>query len=97
MAAFFLLLIPFALYFFFYVEHQKSYYTHRNVRDLAVVSRQISEQMRSYQRVLQNRANYVGKALLANRVGAESVEQHCGLTLILTEDGYLLDSGDHKM
>ena len=85
LAAFFLLLIPFALYFFFYVEHQKSYYTHRNVRELAVVSRQISEQMHSYQRVLQNRANYVGKALLANRVGAESIEQHCGLKPIAAD------------
>ena len=82
LAAFFLLLIPFALYFFFYVEHQKSYYTHRNVRDLAVVSRQISEQMRSYQRVLQNRADYVGRVLSANSVGAGPNEPSCELTPI---------------
>ena len=71
LAAFFLLLIPFGLYLFFYVGHQERYYTHRNVRDLAVVSRQIRDQVASYQKVLQSRADYEGRRLVEGKAAAK--------------------------
>ena len=75
LAAFFLLLIPFGLYFFFYVGHQEQYYTHRNVRDLAVISRQIRERVDSYRRVLQNRADYVGDLLTPDGETRQSLDE----------------------
>lgn len=58
-AAFFLLLIPFGLYFFFYVGHQEEYYKRRNVRDLGVIADQVRSRVETCREVLQKRANYV--------------------------------------
>ena len=52
------LLTSFGGYYFFYVKHQEEYYTQRNLRELAVMTTQIQEQIRTYQKVLQNQADY---------------------------------------
>ena len=53
------LLASFGGYYFFYVRHQEEYYTRRNLRELAVMSKQLHDQIETYRRVLKNRANHI--------------------------------------
>ena len=49
-----LLIVPFAIYYMFYVKNQRTYFTNRNLRALALLSNQVGTKVQNLKDVLQN-------------------------------------------